>query len=84
MHYDPRPVRANRTNPQTPNIQTPNIQTLTTSREALHDEDAEGHREVLAALRGGAPARHALLPLVWDGGPVSVNGSSSGGGGGVA
>jgi hypothetical protein len=39
-------------------------------RENLHDEDAEGHSEWLATLKPGAPARHALLPLVWDGGPV--------------
>jgi hypothetical protein len=34
---------------------------------SLHDEDAEGHGEWLGEVRGGAAARHALLPVVWDG-----------------
>ncbi|KAI8477056.1 MAG: hypothetical protein J3K34DRAFT_169991 [Monoraphidium minutum] len=37
-------------------------------REMLHDEDAEGHGAWLKDLKGGAPARHPLLPVVWDGG----------------
>jgi hypothetical protein len=41
--------------------------------ENLHDEDAEGHSEWRAKVKGGAPARHALLPLVWDcSGPVAL------------
>jgi hypothetical protein len=36
----------------------------------LHDEDAEGYGAWPKQLRGGAAARHPLLPLVWDGGPL--------------
>lgn len=32
----------------------------------LHDEDAEGYGTWLSQLKGGAPARHELLPVVWD------------------
>ena len=52
----------------------------------LHDEDAEGHGEWLAAVKGGAPARHPLLPLVWDeqrarGGDGGGRGDGGSGGG---
>jgi hypothetical protein len=36
-------------------------------RRAPHDEDAKGYADWLPAIAEGAPARHALLPLVHDG-----------------
>ncbi|KAF8057287.1 hypothetical protein HT031_006095 [Scenedesmus sp. PABB004] len=45
----------------------------------LHDEDAESYAPWLHDLRDGAPARHALLPLVWPPG-----GERSGDAGGAA
>lgn len=61
-----RDMRPRRIPPSTHNTQTPSLHAHTPRRrENLHDEDAEGHSEWLPDLRGGAPARHALLPLVW-------------------
>lgn len=50
-------------------------------RGLLHDEDAESYADWLSALRDGAPARHALLPLVH---PAGAGAARSGGGGGDA
>lgn len=40
----------------------------TDAKRAVHAEDAESYSAWIADVRPGAPARHRLLPVVWDGG----------------
>lgn len=46
------------------------------ARRAVHSEDAESYAAWLGDVKPGAAARHALLPLVWDGQPVAVGAPS--------
>jgi hypothetical protein len=41
-------------------------------RRSVHDEDAESYQAWIKDMKPGALARHKLLPLVWDDGPVKV------------